>query len=374
ESSPSESNSFAEVPLTTRAVPAETDNSNEPIEVPTEPLQPTLQMTDQAWSLEMERQLSGLDRSPEGLLVLPPGITDLRAELIIATGPQARAWDAKTGFPQTIFTPFNVKGISVASNQKSVLYFDEAKCEVWVVQKPRPKRWFWTDSNSSVKRVFAMSSDCRYLACCDYNESFIRWDLSDKKVVGTMAARQPLTAPRVQSIQLTARLDNVLALGDDGSISCWDTSDGEQLGIVQAEPDSFKDNALPIGLHINNVPRKAFIITRDGYVDTRKLPSLELIEHRKVSDAPIITSSYSTRLLALATEAGVVTLLDGADLSSIGTIDCPGSAAVTTMAVSVDGRCVSVAFDDGSIYVARIRKTLTADSTASEQSSDNEPE
>lgn len=239
------------------------------------------------------------------------------------------------------------------------MHFDDFKCEVWVVQRPRPKRWFGTEPGTGVKQAFAMSSDSRSLARCDYNESFIRWELASKKVVSKMTARQPLTAGRIHSIQFTPRLDNVVVLANNGSLVCWDSSNGEQLGAAEPVLNAFNVAALPIELHINNTARTAIVVSQDGYVVTRELPALELIDRRKVSDEPVVASAYSPRLMALANDAGVVTLLDGSDLSAVGSIDGPADTSVAKIAVSVDGKCVSVAFTNGSIYVARFRKTAS---------------
>lgn len=325
--------------------------------------QPELRLINPTWSGELDRQLTGLERSPDGLMIIPRDLANLETELIIATGQHVSAWDAKTGFPSSIFTPFNVRGISIANNEKSVLYFDDSKCEVWVVKKPKPQKWFWTPEGLPVKRVFAMSSDSRHLASCDFNELFVRWDLSTKKAVGTMSARQPLTAQHVQSIQLTARLENVVTLGTDGTLTCWSSSSGEQLGIVEAMPDASGADRMLSGLHINNGSRQAILVTTNGYLETRKLPSLELTDRQKVCDEAVASTAYSTRLLLVANRAGAIALLDGTDFTVVGTIISSPGARVETMAVSNDAKCVAIGYADGTIHVWRLRRTSATDPT-----------
>ncbi len=125
------------------------------------------------WSLEVERQLSGLDSNPSSLMILPRNLTAQGGEVVAALGSSPKAWEARTGFPQPFVLPFAVSGLELAGNEKSVLYFDDHRCEVWTVTKPKPVKWFWTPEVSDVNRVFAMSTDSRYLACVDFNEAYI---------------------------------------------------------------------------------------------------------------------------------------------------------------------------------------------------------
>ena len=317
---------------------------------------PKTKLVNQNWAVELERQLSGLQSNPQGILILPRDVTALGNELVIATGRESKAWDAKTGVPQDVAEPFPVTGIVVANNEKSVLYFNDFKCEVWTVQKPKPKKWFWTPENFDANRVFAMSLDSRYLACCDHDETFVRWELASRKVVGTMTAKHPLTKDNVQLVSITAKLDKVLTVGIDGRLTCWDASDGEQLGSIAAR-DTESESEQVIDLYVDNSARTAIVIRKNGNVETRKIPTLELVNQVKVSDEQITASACSSHLLAVANSARTVTLLETSAYAPVGTIDCPDNLSVSRIALSDDSRCVAVAYDSGLVHVTRLKKS-----------------
>ena len=306
------------------------------------------------FSVEQERVLQGVDVPPTRLALIPKDVLT-KDEVVVSLSPRIHAWGITQPNSVTLRPSFlNLTTMTVTPNKNWALYANDYNFEVYSLTKPAPPRKSTLDMNT--KRVYALSADSKYLGCCDYSESFSKFNLQTGQLESSISARLPIGTGEVKALALTARLDQALVLSQAGKLLCWETTKGNQLG--EAASDMAE---VPIDMHLINLANQSnqvITVSMRGEFEIRKLPKLELVGGYRLFDNMTTASCASNRLLAMADSSGQVCVVDLNDSLLVARLPPKPDCQVSAVALSADSKILAVGYSNSTIGVFNLRRLV----------------
>lgn len=302
-----------------------------------------------------DRALAGLTQAASSMVFVPKGATGNNFEQLVVLQPEPRSWDTKSGASAPFRPVFQqVKQMSFGRNNRLCLFAGDHYAEAWSL--PRPAIWFRAPNEPSVKHVYRLTTDGRFMASVDFNESLMKWNMQSKDQGVILAAKQPKSKEKLIGLALTPKLDAVITLDKDGSLTAWETSKGERIVEIAPRKPAKDNYSSPAELHIADDATTAAIVWSRGEIEIRKLNDLELIGVYGGSSALISAVAVGGPLLAVCDFNNDVTVFDTEQQQFIahGTLD--NSSSVTGMALASDGKSLAVAHADTTVSLLKIRK------------------